>query len=174
MKHVLHHIIAVLTAVLLPAIATGCIMDDVPDGQDPVSAGDRLPQFSVTMDNGKTVSPQSLFGSWAVIVFFNTGCPDCRRELPEIESLYRMRPDVEVLCVAREEGAEEIAAYWAENDLTLPWSAQPDRKVFNLFAMSGIPRVFVVSAEGVITAAFSDTDAPDAVQLSSLIPYPEM
>lgn len=170
MKHVLHHIIAVFTAILLSAATAGCIKDDVPDGPDPVSPGDMLPQFSVTMNNGKTITPQSLFGKWAVIVFFNTGCPDCRRELPEIERFHGMRPDVEVLCIAREESAEEIDRYWSENNLTLQWSAQPDRKVFNLFAVSGIPRVFVVNAEGIITAAFSDTDSPDAGHLSSLIP----
>lgn len=151
-------------------ILSSCIGSDDDDPVSYVAVGDRLPEFSVELSDGTVVSTQTLRGCAALIVFFNTDCPDCRRELPEVERLQEMNPAVTIVCIAREESAEKIAAYWAEAGLTLPYSPQPDRRIFNLFASSGIPRLYIADGQGTVTAVFGDTDYPTAEQLARLIP----
>ena len=141
---------------------TGCISDE--DPQDPsLSVGEPLPHFSVTMNTGEVVSTTSLKGSVAFIVFFNTGCSDCQKELPVVQELwerYREDSQVKIVAIAREESAEEIDNYWKENGLTMPYSPQSNREIYNLFAPSIIPRIYIANPSGVIVANFDDSELP--------------
>lgn len=56
--------------------------DDSDTGSIELVAGDKLPAFSVTMNDGRVVTHESLRGKVSFIVFFNTGCKDCRRNFP--------------------------------------------------------------------------------------------
>jgi len=133
------------------------INDDEPEMRSLVDEGDRIPSFEVIVD-GRTVTDESLRGKSSLIVFFSTGCPDCRRALPMIERVYRQRPDLEILCISRSEGEEEVSAYWKENSLTLQYSAQTDDTVYRLFATSGIPRLYAVGPDLMVTAVYSEED----------------
>ena len=57
--------------------------------------------------------------------------------------------------ISREQSEEEIKDYWQEKEYTLPFSAQKDRKIYNLFATSRVPRVYICN-EGVITRIYTD------------------
>lgn len=149
-----------LPAILLTLTATGCISDPAPDYGDgdgwKVAVGDPLPEFDITLDDGRRVTPETLRGDTVVICLFNTGCPDCRRELPLLQQEYDKRnrhtepdkPEISFICIARNEEASEIRRYWEENSLTLPYSAQSDDNVFLLFADWGIPRIIVAAPDG--------------------------
>lgn len=143
-------------------IFASCVTDDEPDNSG-VSVGDPLPHFSVTLDDGTHVSDVSLKGKVAVIELFNTSCQDCRRSFPVMQQLYewsREEDDIFVFAIARDEDHTSVAGYWHDNDLTIPFSPQPDRQVYNLFATSGIPRIFIADKTGVVTAAFAPEDEP--------------
>ena len=64
-----------ILAVLVLAVSA-CIRDKIPEGAE-LGPGDRLPEFSVILDDGSVVSTGDLSGKVSVIVFFHTGCPDC-------------------------------------------------------------------------------------------------
>lgn len=149
-----------LINVCLPVmLLTGCVKEELPDERS-LAVGDRVPAFSVMMSDGGTFRSSELAGKHGMIVFFNTECPDCRRELPKIQQAYdrvKDNPDYRVICIAREEGEVEIAAYWRENGLTLPYSPQPDRTVYNMFATVSIPRVYITNPDLVIEAVYDDT-----------------
>lgn len=142
-KIILRYVILPLTLL----IAAGCVGDkDEPEWY--LQPGDALPEFEVTTLYGQTVSSADSYEAGMVIVFFNTTCPDCRRELPEIQKRYEANlqlPETDrdiYICIAREEGAADIDSYWTDNHLTLPVSPQTDRRIYSLFASIGIPRVF--------------------------------
>ena len=91
-------------------ILSGCVNDDDPD-------------FAVLMNDGTTVSTESLRGRRTMIVFFETSCSDCRQELPVIEEVYRQtagREDVSVICISRAQDQASVADYWEAHGLTLP------------------------------------------------------
>lgn len=153
-------------------VVTGCINEE----EDPpyaLQTGDELPAFTVTMNDGSRISSGDLAGTVSVIALFNTSCVDCRNELPVVQAVYgRCVADecgVRFLCIARDEGAESIEAYWAGNGLTLPYSPQYGREVYSLFASEGIPRIYVVSPELTVWAAFSDVDMPSEEKLLAAV-----
>lgn len=162
-----------LLAVLLPAILslTSCVTEGNEENRG-VNVGDPLPVFSVTLNDGRVVSTASLRGKRVLIELFNTGCGDCRESLPVINELYenlKEDPGVEIFAIAREEETPEIESYWSENGFTLPYSPQSDRRVYELFATVGIPRIFIADPQGIIIAAFGPEDRPTLSQLTTLL-----
>lgn len=131
---------------------SSCVTDEEP--HEYVKAGSELPKFTVVTSTGDTVTSESLKGRESVITFFNTSCGDCRRELPSLQQAMEEHPGITFLCIAREEADSTIAAYWATNGLTLPYSPQPDRRVYSLFATAGIPRTYVVAPDLTVTACY--------------------
>ncbi len=143
----------------------------VHESPDPraLGPGDRAPIFSVTLDDGGTFSTADLGGDPALIAFFNTGCADCRREFPELQTLYdQVRAEglpARIVCISRAQDAESVAAYWQQENLSLPYSAQPDDRVYRLFAASIIPRIYILAPDRTITAAWTDNPLPTAQTL---------
>ena len=144
---------------LLPlCLFAGCVVDseeNPSDSEDRIKVGDRLPSFSVDVVDGDTTyvfSSDSLTGR-TVIVFFNTTCRDCQRELPELNDYYlrhRDEPGFQMVAIAREESKSDIAVYWQTNGLSIPYSPQDDRHIYNLFASLTIPRVYICLSSGVV------------------------
>ena len=118
--------------------------------------GDVLPPFEVTTIEGIKVGSAESYKAELIIVFFNTTCPDCQRELPILQRQYEENlslPESErsqYICISREEGTADVEQYWREKHFTLPVSAQNDRSIYSKFASIGIPRIFYAK-DGVIT-----------------------
>lgn len=152
-------------------LLASCVTENQPDNVG-VEVGDPLPSFSLTLNDGRKVTTKSLRGKKVLIELFNTSCPDCQESLPVINSLYTSmqdREDVEIFAIARDEVEAAIALYWEDNDFSLPYSPQPDRKVYELFASVGIPRIFIANPDGIITATFGPEDTPTLSQLTTLL-----
>lgn len=134
-------------------VAVTVLMSCITEGNEPTDGlklkpGDRVPSFSVALNDGSIFSTDDLKEQRTRIVFFNTSCKDCQQELLSISE------DDEVadmtVCIAREELEESIKAFWSEHSLTFLYSAQKDRVIYNLFATVGIPRVIIISSDGII------------------------
>ena len=153
---------------LLFIFLSSCINDDEPEVTS-LAPGDSCPEFTIDMNDGKILSSSDLKGRESVIVFFNTGCGDCRRELPEIQKAYdeiqKGNLDIPIICISREEDKESVERFWEANSLTLPYSAQTDRRVYNLFASSIIPRIYILSPQQIITRCWSDNPLPTAEEI---------
>ena len=154
-----------LWTVLIALPLLGCSMADDEENEvkERVSVGDRLPVFTVATveadGTAGTFSTARLKGE-TVVVLFNTSCSDCRRELPRMNEYYlqhRGDKGFQMVAISREEGAESVAAYWKEQGLSIPYSAQTDRRIYNLFASSIIPRTYFCSADGIITQILVET-----------------
>lgn len=145
---------------LLGLLITGCSsIEDDNEVTERVNVGDRVPSFSVdVVTDGiiSTFSTAQLTGE-TVIVFFNTTCPDCQRDLPKLNQYYLKHKNdkgFQMVAISRAEGEDTVAAYWKDNGLQIPYSAQNDRRIYELFASSIIPRIYFVSAKGIVTRVF--------------------
>ena len=137
-----------------------------------IHTGNSLPAFSVTASDGTVYTDRSLRGTVAVIVFFNTDCSDCRKELPQINTAYKALLNnklVRFIAISRAQIAADVAAYWSKEELGIPYSAQSDRSVYSMFATQGIPRIYIADPSGKIRFVSSDTDMPDAATLIGAI-----
>ena len=147
-----------------------CIDDDVEEGTVDLQTGENIPVFSVVMDDGQIITSETLKGEVSLIVFFHTGCPDCRKELPVLQKIYTdYGQRIRMVCISREESSAEIVRYWDENHLTLPYSAQENRTVYYQLAKSGIPRVYVIDKELVIRSVFTDNPLASYEDLAEAI-----
>lgn len=133
-----------------------------------IEVGDTLPAFAVQTSDGVWVTRDSLLGKRSAVVFFHTQCGDCRRELPCVDSLYRAcsaEEDFRLICIAREERNESIARFWEQHGFSMPYSPQNDRSVFQLFAYTNVPRIYISSPDGVVRHLHDDRNMPSFVQL---------
>ena len=148
---------------------TGCINEKI-EGAD-LKVGDMIPEFEVAMDNGTVVTDDVLKESVSVIMFFHTSCPDCQQALPRMQQIYDeyTLKGVSFAFISREDSAEDIEAYFRAKGLKLPYSAQNDRRVYELFAQTRIPRIYISEKGGIIRYIFTDDPVPSYDLLKSSI-----
>ena len=142
------------------AMLTGCIKERQ-TGAD-LKVGDMLPEFEVVMNDGSVVNDDMLKESVSVVMFFHTSCPDCQQVLPEMQKVYDEYASrgVKFSLISREESMTSIYTFWDEKGLGMPYSAQNDRKVYELFAYERIPRVYICEKGGIIRYLFTDNPNP--------------
>ena len=156
-----------LTVILIICAAAGCIKE-YPAGSD-IKIGDPLPVFEVMMNDGSSVSDVSLRGDVSIVMFFHTSCPDCQQVLPVMQCIYDeyTLEGLKTALISREENSDDISAYWSENGLNMPYSAQKDRKIYELFAASRIPRIYISDENGTVRYIFTDDPVPSYNDLKS-------
>ena len=136
-----------------------------------LTVGDALPAFTVVTNQGDTLTCDSFLNRRGVVAFLHTSCPDCRRALPTLDSLYyalHADPTFRMVCISREEPAASVEAYWQSAGLTMPYAAQSDRSVYAQFAHTGVPRLYITDSCAIIRHLFDDTNFPSLEELLSL------
>lgn len=145
--------------IVLGLILSSCIKEE--QGVELV-VGDRLPDFEVVMDDGSVVDDDILSEGVSVVMFFHTSCPDCQQALPRMQQIYDeyISKGVYFAFISREESVVDIESYFNEKGLKLPYSAQNDRKVYEQFAQTRIPRIYICEKGGIIRYIFTDDPVP--------------
>ena len=145
--------------IVLGLIISSCIKEE--QGVELV-VGDRLPDFEVVMDDGSVVDDDILSEGVSVVMFFHTSCPDCQQALPRMQQIYDeyISKGVYFAFISREESVVDIESYFNEKGLKLPYSAQNDRKVYEQFAQTRIPRIYICEKGGIIRYIFTDDPVP--------------
>lgn len=152
----------------------GCISDNdpaEPDGAN-ISIGDKLPSLTLTLSDGTKINDHDLEGKTSVILLFTTSCGDCAEQLPIMEEIYRElkeEDDIIFLGISRAQGNSVIKGYWEKEELTLPYSPQEDKYVYNLFATSTVPRIYISDKERVVRVMFDDKPIASYEALKSSI-----
>lgn len=162
-------IMKLLSVLFVLMLAISCIQDRLVKVKE-LEVGDLVPDFTVEMNDGTIVTGDQLREGVSVIVFFYTGCPDCASTLPEVQKIYDeyLPCGVSFALISRGEEYATVSLYWRNHGMTMPFSAQSTREVYNLFATSRIPRVYVCK-EGVITAIFTDNPNPTYEDIKSAL-----
>lgn len=138
---------------------TGCVLEGT-DSKD-IMPGDQVPAFRVQMDDGTFLSSEDLLGKSSLILFFHTSCPDCARTIPVVQKAYeRYAGQIRFVAISRAQNADEIKSWWKEFGITIPFSAQKDRQVYQLFASSRIPRVYICNSKGIVVSSYDDNPCP--------------
>jgi peroxiredoxin len=120
-----------------------------------VAPGQMAPNFTLTLEDGRTLTMESLRGRPVLINHWATWCGPCRVEMPEIVEAAKAHPDLVVLAVNMMEARSQIEPFAAEFGLEIPVVVDPDAKVRDLYAVRGLPTSIVVDREGRISSVWA-------------------
>jgi peroxiredoxin len=113
--------------------------------------------FTLTELGGKKWTLTEQRGKVVVVNFWATWCPPCRKEMPDLETLYKQFKDQGLVILAiSDEDAGKVAPFIAEQKVTYPILLDPGRKVNELFQIEGIPKTFVYDRSGELVAQSID------------------
>ncbi len=136
---------------------------DVPEFHAAVSkleAADRARQdanFTLQDLQGNSWTLKDLGGKVALVNFWATWCPPCRKEMPDLEALGKRFKDQGLVILAiSDEDAAKVKPFIAERQFTFPVLLDPGRKVNKLFDVEGIPKTFIYDREGRLSAQAID------------------
>ena len=109
--------------------------------------------FSLTDVEGRTWHLKSLRDKVVLVNFWETWCPPCQREVPDLDALYRRFRDrgLVVLAITSEESPKVKMAV-AQRKIGYPVLLDPGGKVRDLFRIEGFPESFVYDRQGRLVA----------------------
>jgi len=113
--------------------------------------------FTLRDLQGKEWTLSQLRGKVVLVNFWATWCPPCRKEMPDLDALYRQFGDkgLVVLAVSDEDSAK-VKPFLAEHKYSYPILLDPGDKATKLMAVDGIPKSFVYDRDGKLVAQAMD------------------
>jgi len=113
--------------------------------------------FTLADINGMKWNLRQLRGKVVLVNFWATWCPPCRKELPDLEALYRRFGSRGFVILAiSDEDLAKVKPFVAQQKLSYPVLLDPGRKVNEMFDVVGIPKSFVYDREGKLVAEAID------------------
>jgi peroxiredoxin len=107
------------------------------------------PEFTLHDLAGKEWKFSELRGKVVVVNFWATWCPPCRKEMPDLETLYeRFQAKGLVVLAISDEESGKVEPFIHDRGVKFPVLLDPGRKVHEAFIVEGIPHSFVYDREG--------------------------
>ena len=121
-----------------------------------VKIGDKVPEFSMILANGKKVSVSDFKGKVVMLQFTASWCGVCRKEMPEIEKEIWLKnknnPKFLLYGVDLDEPLEKVQKFATDMKITYPLALDPEGAIFKLFAEknAGVTRNVIIDKTGKI------------------------
>lgn len=132
-----------------------------------------VPEFTFEKTMEKKLDIAELKGKTVMITFFATWCGPCRKELPHIQSdiydKFKNNKNFELLIIGREHNWDEVNKFRKENEFSMPFYPDVERKIYSKFATQFIPRNFVISPEGNVIFSSIGFEEKDFEALKKLL-----
>ncbi len=136
-------------------------------------AVERMPDFKVREVGGREISSATLKGKVAIIDFWATWCPPCRKEIPHFNRLYAKYRDQGLMIIGLALDEDEAAVKRFSRRLAIRYPvALASKEVQQLFGgIEVYPTAFLVSREGEVIKKYLGYTYPDEFErdISALI-----
>lgn len=155
---------------ILALVFTGCgrhVIEDLPSYEESslVKEGDKAPLFSATLLDGTVVSLADYQGEYVMLILFSHTCPDCKTLLDDLHSgdlfadylTWSGDMAMTVLAVGRDATTTQLQEYCSKNGYTVDMIADNNRAIFNLYATTYVPRVYIIDPQGVIEKMYIES-----------------
>ncbi len=113
--------------------------------------------FTLEDLHGTKWTLKQLYGKVVVVNFWATWCPPCRKEMPDLETLYKRFKDQGLVILAiSDEDPGKLKPFVEREKVSYPILLDPGRKVNELFEVEGIPKSLVYDRTGKLVAQSID------------------
>ncbi len=119
-----------------------------------VEVGDPMPGFAIQTFDGARTSNETFKGKPLLLVFWNTWCPNCMKELPEIKRLsesYGPR-GLALLGVntAMNDSEAKARAYWEKSGYDFPGAFDRYFETGQAFRVLSVPTILLIDSRGIV------------------------
>jgi peroxiredoxin len=136
---------------------------DTPAYREALAEVDRLAairaaaDFTLTDLDGHTWTRSALTGKVVLVNFWATWCPPCRKEMPDLDALYREFKDkgLVILALSNEPDAT-VRAYIEAHPVTYPILLDAGSRVSEALKIDSIPKTFLYDRSGALVAQSID------------------
>lgn len=121
-----------------------------------VKIGQKAPDFTIQLTNGKTVQLSSLKGKIVMLQFTASWCSVCRREMPHIESYiwqkHQNDSNFALIAVDFDEPLAKVKKFAKDVPISYPIGLDPKGNIFALYAdrNAGVTRNVIIDKTGKI------------------------
>lgn len=122
--------------------------------RDGLAQGTLAPAFRLPRLDGGELSLEQYRGRKVLLVFSDPECAPCNLLAPQLESLARRTPDIQVVMVSRGD-REANQRKVTEHGLTFPVVLQKRWEISRLYAMFATPIAYLIDEQGVIASNVS-------------------
>ena len=134
-----------------------------------VQVNDTAPDFSITTDNGRTITRANFGGKLLVLNFWATWCPPCIEELPSLDEFQRelANQGVVVLGVSVDKDAKAYKRFLDRTKVSFLTTRDPENKLNADYGTFKFPETYIINREGkVVSKIISATNWTDDRMLS--------
>ena len=165
-------VVLLVVLIMWPVAPAKAQSRPTPEQATLVKDGQKAPAFEVEMFDGSVVKLADLKGKVVLLNFWAPWCPPCRAELARVEKdiIERFKgQDFVFLPVSRGEKRETVAAFREKMGYSFPMGLDTDGRVYNEYAVTYIPRNFLIDKEGKVVKASVGYDEAEFAELVKLI-----
>jgi len=114
------------------------------------SPGTMPPPFGSATLDGRPLALTDLRGRVVILNFWASWCPECRAEMPRLESLHRAYAarGLAIVGVNVRDDASAVRRHAEELSLTFPLVLDPGGRINALYGVIGLPTSFVLGRDG--------------------------
>lgn len=113
--------------------------------------------FTLTGLDGRQWTLRDLRGKVVLVNFWATWCPPCRKEMPDLNALYKeFKAKGFVVLAISDEKPETVRSFLAKHKVSYPILIDPEDKVHKEFDVDGIPKSYLYDRDGKLVAEAMD------------------
>jgi len=118
-----------------------------------ISVGDKAQNFSLPDLSGKSVSLQDILNNHQPVafVFWASWCPECRRQLPEINDVAKSyKGKMQFIGINTNDSRSDAARYVKSAGINFPVLVDVSGAVADSYRILGVPTVILIDENGVV------------------------
>jgi len=123
---------------------------------DVLEVGDKVPDFTLTADDGRQVSLSDFRGQKVVLYFYpKAGTPGCTKQACAVRDVYpRIESEGAVVIGISPDSPEALREFRDEHDLPFILLSDPDHAVAEAYGAWGEKKMFGKTTMGIIRSSF--------------------
>jgi peroxiredoxin len=127
----------------------------VEKARDNIGLGKPIPDFTVTLLTGESLTLSDLRGKVVLVDFWSTNCAPCVKEIPAIKNVYtQYHPQgFEIIGISLDVDLEKLTAFVRENDMQWPIVCSGKSlldETVQLYKVNAQPSLWLVDREGIL------------------------